>query len=77
MQERYEALKTWRKDRAAARGVESDVILARDTLWTLAHRVPETLADLDGIPGLGPWRRAEYGQELIDLLARVNGNRSF
>lgn len=75
VQERYEALKTWRKDRAVARGVESDVILARDTLWALAHQVPTTVAEMDGIPGLGPWRRAEYGEELITLLARINGNR--
>lgn len=74
VQERYEALKTWRKERAAARGVESDVILARDTLWTLAHQVPTALEELDDIPGLGPWRRAEYGEELLRVLERANGN---
>ncbi len=72
--ERYEALKTWRKERAQQRGVESDVILARDTLWILARKVPTTLEELDAIPGLGPWRRAEYGEELLDVLARVNGS---
>jgi ribonuclease D len=70
---RYEALHEWRKQRAAERGVESDVIVPRGVLWALARRVPERIADLDGISGLGPWRRAEYGAELLDVLARANG----
>lgn len=74
--ERYEALKSWRKGRAQQRGVESDVILARDTLWILARKVPSTLDELDTIPGLGPWRRAEYGEELLDVLAHANGGAS-
>lgn len=66
--ERFTALRAWRKTRAEARGVESDVILSKDALWALAYRDPATLDDLDGIRGLGPWRRAEYGQEILDVL---------
>ena len=73
VQQRYEVLHEWRKTRAAARGVESDVIVSRDTLWALARRCPTHESDLDTISGLGPWRRAEYGEELIELLARENG----
>lgn len=69
---RYEALHEWRKQRAAERGVESDVIVPRGVLWALARRAPGSLEDLDRIPGLGPWRRAEYGAELLDVLARAN-----
>ncbi|RPI94664.1 MAG: ribonuclease D [Chloroflexi bacterium] len=68
---RYEALHEWRKQRAAERGVESDVIVPRGALWALARRVPATLEELDQIPGLGPWRRAEYGEELLNVLARA------
>jgi ribonuclease D len=71
---RYEALHEWRKQRAAERGVESDVIVPRGVLWALARRVPHSLAELDAIPGLGPWRRTEYGAELLDVLARADGN---
>ena len=67
VQARYKALHTWRKDRAAARGVESDVIVPRETLWALAHRSPTRLDELDDIPGLGPWRRATYGSDLWTL----------
>jgi ribonuclease D len=77
VQLRYEALHTWRKERAAARGVESDVIIPRGTLWTLARRPPTCLADLEDIPGLGPWRRAQYGAELIEVLEQAgNSNDS-
>jgi len=65
---RYDVLRAWRKQRALDRGVESDVILPRETLWILARQAPQRLEDLDDIPGLGPWRRAEYGAELIELL---------
>jgi ribonuclease D len=68
IQERYDALHTWRKERAAQRGVESDVIVPRDALWALARRNPARVEDLGEIPGLGPWRQAEYGSELIAVL---------
>jgi ribonuclease D len=66
--ERYEALRRWRKQRAQARGVESDVIIPRDVLLDLARRAPQTAADLEYILGLGPTRRTKYGDEIIRLL---------
>jgi ribonuclease D len=74
IQERYEALHEWRKQRAVERGVESDVIVPRETLWALARQMPASVDELDDIPGLGPWRRAEYGVELISMLKRLDGN---
>jgi ribonuclease D len=66
--ERYDRLHTWRKERAARRGVESDVILSRGAMWALAQAAPRTIADLQAIPELGDWRRRAYGAELINLL---------
>jgi ribonuclease D len=71
---RFEALHEWRKQRAADRGVESDVIVPRETLWALARLVPASVAELDDIPGLGPWRRAEYGAEMVAVLKQARGN---
>lgn len=68
---RYDALREWRKTRANERGVESDVIIPKDTLWALARSVPRTPDDLNAIPGLGPWKREKYGEELIGLLATI------
>ncbi len=66
---RYDRLHTWRKDRAKARGVESDVILPRTALWDLARRPPRTLDELAHIADFGPWRRETYGAEILTLLA--------
>jgi ribonuclease D len=69
VKERYERLHAWRKERARKRGVESDVIVPRSVLRRLAVNPPETLADLESVADLGPWRRCAYGEELLLLLA--------
>ena len=68
--DRYSALHSWRRETAQARGVESDVIISKDALWAIARRKPASADELDGIRGLGPWRRKTYGAA---LLAAVNG----
>lgn len=68
VRERYDRLHEWRKHRARARGVESDVIVPRDALWELARRVPRTPADLERMQHLGPWRRQTYGAEILQVL---------
>ncbi len=68
--ERYAALREWRKLRALDRGVESDVIISKDALWTIAERAPDNLNDMDGVPGLGPWRRDVYGAEILDVIKK-------
>ena len=76
--DRYDRLHTWRKERARSRGVESDVILPRTTLWDLARRPPRTHGELKHIADLGPWRRETYGEEILALLssARPSPDRS-
>jgi len=68
--ERFDALHEWRKAQAIQRGVESDVIVPKEALWALARNVPDRLEDLNAIPGLGPWKRQEYGSALIELLSK-------
>jgi ribonuclease D len=71
VRDRYDRLHTWRKARAKARGVESDVILPRTALWDLARRVPRTHGELAHITDFGPWRRETYGDEILALLSRA------
>jgi ribonuclease D len=66
--DRYTALHLWRKERAIARGVESDVIITKQTLWDLAYTAPDKLDDLQNIKGLGPWRLAAYGEDILKVL---------
>jgi ribonuclease D len=70
VQARYDRLQAWRRDKARARGVESDVILPRTALVDLARRAPRTEAALADVTDLGPWRRATYGQEILAVLFR-------
>jgi ribonuclease D len=65
---RYEKLHNWRKARARRRGVESDVIVSRDTLWQLARLNPQTEAELSALECLGSWRREAYGDEILKTL---------
>ena len=71
VRDRYDRLRTWRKERAKARGVESDVILPRTTLLDLARRAPRTNGELAHIDDFGPWRRKTYGEEILALLSRA------
>jgi ribonuclease D len=71
----YTALREWRRDKAAAREVESDVIVPRESLWVIAERMPTTVDELTTIPGLGPWRLAMYGEEMLAVLAKFHKRR--
>ncbi len=69
---RFEALHTWRKERAAQRGVSSEVVMSRDALWQLAIAAPRTLEQIERLHCLGPWRVKTYGEEVIEVLAKVD-----
>lgn len=70
---RLEAVRKWRKRRAAARGVESDVILCRDAMFRIARVAPKTLQALGKIPGLGSYRLSAYGEEILAALKSSAG----
>ncbi|MCA9904555.1 MAG: ribonuclease D [Anaerolineae bacterium] len=68
--ELYSVLREWRRDRANERDVESDVIVSRDALWSMAENTPTTLKELRELDVLGPWRLQTYGEELLALIQR-------
>lgn len=68
---RFDALHTWRKDRAVKRGVPSDVVMSKDALWELAQAAPCTQSQLATIRSLGPWRLKTYGDEILEVLSLV------
>lgn len=65
---RYRRLFAWRKDLAQQRGVESDVIMSRETMWDIAHRNPRNADDLAAVPTLGPVRAAMYSEAILSLM---------
>jgi len=72
-QARLESVRKWRKRRAEARGVESDVILCRDAVFQIARSAPDTLQALSQIPGIGPFRLSAYGEEILNAIRSTTG----
>ncbi len=66
---RFDRLRAWRAARAAARGVEPDVVLTNDVLMTIARAAPASLETLAALKLMGDWKLEEYGAELITTLA--------
>lgn len=64
-------LKEWRKARAEARGVATDVIISNDMLFALARQNPQTLDALLQSE-MGAWKIQTYGEE---ILAVLNGKK--
>ncbi len=67
---RFELLRSWRTEKAIARGVDPDVVLTNETLMCIARQMPTTLADLQTCPGFGPSKQHLYGHEIIAILSR-------
>lgn len=66
---RYEALRAWRRQVAARRGIEPDVVVSNAALLSIAQHVPKGMAELDGLGALGPWKLSAYGAGLLRVLA--------
>jgi ribonuclease D len=65
---RLDALRNWRKITAREMGVESDVILPRDVLETIAERYPRSLEELQKLMGELPWRFFHFGPQILQTL---------
>jgi ribonuclease D len=68
---RYEALRAWRKEASAQRGVDPDVVVSNAALWVLARHAPQTLDQLTALNTLGPWQRKTYGEAILEVLRQV------
>jgi ribonuclease D len=68
VQARYDALQNWRREMALIRGVESDIILSKETIWHLATHPPTHESELEHVPGFGAWRREKYGSQVLAVL---------
>lgn len=67
---RYEALRAWRKEKAAAQAVDPVVILSTDDLRRLAGAPREGTDKEAWLSSLSPFKREQYGTELMGLLDR-------
>jgi ribonuclease D len=65
---RFEALRTWRKNTAMQHKVESDLILPRDLMETLAIKAPRKKRDLHKLMAPLEWRFQKFGEEILKVL---------
>jgi DNA helicase II / ATP-dependent DNA helicase PcrA len=65
---RYQALKRWRLQRAKAEEIPAYVVFHNSTLAEIAARRPKTIAELAGVPGVGPAKLERYGTEVLATL---------
>jgi ATP-dependent DNA helicase RecQ len=65
----FEALRQWRRERAAKMGgVPAYHVFADATLRDLARQLPESPADLLNIRGIGPAKAQKFGDDVIELI---------
>jgi ATP-dependent DNA helicase RecQ len=67
----FAALREWRTGRARIDAVPPYVIAHDDTLKAIADVRPRTLSGLARVKGMGPARIEKYGDEILQVLARV------
>ena len=67
------ALKAWRAEVAREHNLPAYVIFHDATLRSIAERQPRSLADLDGISGLGAKKLQAYGDEVLRVVRTASG----
>jgi ATP-dependent DNA helicase RecQ len=65
----FESLREWRASTAKEQAMPAYIVFGDATLRALAERRPATLADLDGITGIGEKKREQYGAAVLEVIA--------
>ena len=68
----FEALRTWRREVAARKGVPPYTIFHDGTLRDISRVRPTTLDGLHRISGVGEARLRDHGQDVLAIVARVS-----
>jgi ATP-dependent DNA helicase RecQ len=66
----FEALRAWRRDRAAEQHVPPYVIFHDATLADIARQRPKNSDELKGVSGVGQSKLMRYGSAVLDLVRR-------
>jgi ribonuclease D len=67
--DRYVVLHQWRKEKAIQRSIESNMVMTKDVLWRIARIKPTSIEELMSVEGMGKWRIAHYGEEILNVVA--------
>src|SRR5690606_13820551 len=67
--ELFESLRAWRAAQAKEQGVPAYVVFSDATLRAVALARPSTLAELEGLSGIGQKKLDTYGAQLLEVVA--------
>jgi ribonuclease D len=67
--ERFDTLRNWRKTTARKHKVESDLILPRDLMETLANEAPTDKEELRRLMTPLEWRFQQFGDDILKILS--------
>jgi ribonuclease D len=67
---RYKHLRKWRKQTAEARDVDSDIILPREIMWSIACEAPLTRKKLRQLMKPLEWRFEQYCDDILEVIQR-------
>lgn len=67
--ELFETLREWRKQKATEENVAHFQVLHQKTLVEITIRLPETIADLKKVKGIGKKLAERYGEELVGMVS--------
>ncbi|GAA3201493.1 DNA helicase RecQ [Microbacterium terregens] len=65
----FESLREWRAGVAKEQGMPAYIVFGDATLRALAEQRPASLADLDGITGIGAKKREAYGSAVLAVIS--------
>ena len=68
----FDALRTWRTERARADGMPAYVVATDETLAAIAAVRPGTLTALERVKGIGPAKLDRYGAEILAVVAGLD-----
>jgi ribonuclease D len=66
--DRLNILSNWRKDVAKKVGIESDLILPKNWMHSIAEQNPKTLEELSLLMPQSPWRLANFGEAILKAI---------
>ena len=64
--------RSWRLERAKAIDKPAFVVLTDQTLRALAITAPTTPDELLSIPGIGPQKANQYGEEILSIILQAS-----
>jgi superfamily II DNA helicase RecQ len=70
--QRFEALKEWRKEESQRASISPFIIFHDKTLREISRANPDSLDSLRAIPGVGPYKTSLYGERIMATFAAVN-----